>query len=708
MIAIEFSWRLEGPLHVGSGHAQPGVADRLIQRDETGRPTIVGDAVKGAVRMSAEEIAAWFGLDHGLDDKSSKPKLPILSAVFDSRARVRFGGAQLQPESLSKTTVVAQTAIDQSTGVAQKTSLRQTEVLPHGAIFQSVIECDLEPDEAPFLLLLAALLATESVGAKSGVGWGRVAMDGLKVAGCPELASDADVERLLGETDWGDVVSWSPSHVDEAAAVQIPAFTIVPSDAGALSWRRLVLSLEQPVTVASAPVVSNEIHCRGEIPSTTVRGAFASVWSRSGVPPDLIAQALGPSSRWLSASPMPDGLQVVTPSPLCWFVPKGEGAAGLVNVFEHRQPPGVKMKPLAARYVTYDAVSQVVDLVAVNRIVRMHVARNYRTRSKRESALFSKEVMAPGTRLVTYALIPARLEIPETVYIGKRISAGNGKARVEVSDGSLEELMFQAGGDSSSSLVLWVQLMTDAILVTERGHERKGLAPDDWAALVGLDPAMLDVSSQSQCRTRHVFSWNSVWRLPRSPRLAVVAGSVARLVFRESKEARGALVAARGERLRWVGDACHEGFGLMALDPPWLTSSHTTLADQEQDDAALEGSQPWPGLDASPARAVELLELANSRGRAVRPEFQNTDDPNWKKLRVVGQQIRDAESLGSVTLASSAVEDASAPSVARDRESVKRWMQVLRGVEADLRSCGAKDQALFYLEALEVTLRGCG
>src|SRR4051794_299744 len=96
-------WSLEGPLHAGTGLSRGGFADRLICRRSDGTAFLRGDAVKGAIRMSAERLLHWLVPDAEPEDEDkSFPKNAVLRRIFqpdESALFYRFEQAWLRSES---------------------------------------------------------------------------------------------------------------------------------------------------------------------------------------------------------------------------------------------------------------------------------------------------------------------------------------------------------------------------------------------------------------------------------------------------------------------------------------------------------------------------------------------------------------------------------------------------------------------------------
>jgi CRISPR/Cas system CSM-associated protein Csm3 (group 7 of RAMP superfamily) len=198
-IEITWKWCFSGALQIGTGLAKAGDADRLI-RLENGQPFIPGDAVKGAIRGSAERLVRWLGAVLPEDDDSSTPKHPALIRLFASGGDgpwIRFEPASFV--SGGKLMHVSQTAIYPDTGAARHASLRISESWSRGAEFEVKATgrgVALTPRSDEILLLAAAIVGVEQVGGRRGIGAGAVELRDLRVAGDP-IQLDADSLKRL-------------------------------------------------------------------------------------------------------------------------------------------------------------------------------------------------------------------------------------------------------------------------------------------------------------------------------------------------------------------------------------------------------------------------------------------------------------------------------------------------------------------------------
>jgi CRISPR/Cas system CSM-associated protein Csm3 (group 7 of RAMP superfamily) len=178
-------WKLEGPLHAGTGLSRRGYADRLIRRDFNDRPFIPGDAVKGAIRMSAERLLRWLVRDARpeLSDKSL-PTHPVMERIFrptDTGVFYHFGPARFRSEDEPRDSfLISTTALDAGTRIARDETLRTIEASSRSDEFEVVITAeggDWSPQSQDLRdgqFLAAALLATDCIGGKRGTGYGRL------------------------------------------------------------------------------------------------------------------------------------------------------------------------------------------------------------------------------------------------------------------------------------------------------------------------------------------------------------------------------------------------------------------------------------------------------------------------------------------------------------------------------------------------------
>lgn len=685
-IEVTWVWRTLSPMHCGAGLSSPGYADRLVQADESGTPLIVGDAVKGALRMSAEQVLAWLGYDSAPYQRSSysgpaEPVHSVLSTLFGGRGRHHFTPGHLVDPTKWKKAVTAATAIDRRSGRALDETLRYIESVAPGAEFRCSCTwwiADRSMLEPSVTLFLAALAATESVGAKVGSGWGRVALAGPPDVSAPGSDFSIDIEAALDPQRLRDLLSSQfiqptggqevrdaeSANVSEHAGVGASAACQDPSlqdpvipVAPALEWWRLSIHLEEPTCVGSSADVANKVTTLDSIPATVLRGALRAAWLRSGVPQQTVDRWIGAATRWTPAQPAQQTGPTMVPGipiPLSYLRAKDEAGFGSPHGI-HDTLSGIdsrglvddgvggeaQHRPVGAGWMTCEVDSARNPLLAqlrgpAQREVRIHVARDYVTGSKRSGALFARESLLPTseeTGFVAYAGLPADVAScwPNEIYIGKRHSAGNGRARLVATRNQNQagpwpeawfssDVLLNSGLSSSDvddpidrSTDILVQLLSPAIVLDDRGDLLRTLGAADWERILCISPGLTTAAISGCVRrtaTRSIRGWMSTWGHGRGPVTCLQAGSVWRLRCTSAAAAtdvRGRLLAAAK---RGIGERNHEGFGWVAVDPPWLGHARIAVGSGELPPVGNDVSssvRPWPGMEGADAIATDLL-----------------------------------------------------------------------------------------------------
>lgn len=637
-VTVTWTWVFTTPLHCGAGLSRPGVADRLIQRDPRDRELrdsdraawLTGDAVKGALRMSAEQVAAWLGEPQDYDySRGAPPAEPVsapLAALFGRDAMSHFAmPTRIDNEAHRQrgVTVVASTAIDPRTGAARQDSLREVEVA-FGSRFRNTVTLHLDGDEAhrqaAATLLLAAVGATETVGAKRGIGWGHVEVepDSVEVTGADAVLDLDNLKKALGlkRAAWQSWLAGVPATESRQAN----------------EWFQFEIELTEPTCLTSDPEITNHLKTDRVIRASTLRGAFAGYWRKKNVKPEDILARLGAATRWSPGFPAL-GDACFVPAPMSFMGAKRgsqDSSIPLVidalldeRVLDHDDHP-LPTKPLGG-LVSFDGGVRTLPLNVTE--TRMHVHRDWRTGSKRDGALFSRERLIPERlRFTSWALLPSvAFEVAEgastTLYgvvLGKRPSAGSGAVTITVRRGALPQFgEVSCDEDGEKDTDVFVQLLSPAIvrMPGEFGALRQSLAPSDWITLAGVDASSVTLVSEGDAQ-RSVggltSNWMSTWGHPRAAATCVEAGSVWRLRCTDVDAARLLRDALRGRRQ--IGERQHEGFGWLAVDPEWIRrrrAPRITKLDATHPSPPETKEQPssWPGVEGNRrAQALELLK----------------------------------------------------------------------------------------------------
>ena len=719
-IRVAWEWKSTSPLHVGSGLSQPGVADNLVQRDCDGNPIIPGEAVKGALRMAAEQVAAWLGAPQDYDAAgnaeprswptepepaagNAEPRSWPLARLFGGAGAARCTPATLAelesqgngpgsdrpPTPHKRPHVFTSTAIDRATGTAKDDTLRKTEFVPGGLGFKAQYTAGVADGETEAVetLLLAALAAVESVGGKAGIGWGRVDLADVTVevdgkARVPTAAVTPERLRQLRSA-----LSSKPPSPDGAtardAAVEPARRTASesPETASELQWFKLTIELQEPTCLPDLPEFSNQVTTQDCIPATTLRGALASYWRRSGCDEVDVRSWLSDETAWTPALRTIDGTPTVPASRSFVTTKRAHGSEPPVHdTFRPRWPTtkagdSLQWRALAGASIRWDGSKTLVAERAV-RQTRMHVARDYRTGSKRTGALYARESLAPGTRFVAWARVPpaafagsarpapleagvdteTRVERLE-LLIGKRLSAGNGRACVGVErlHEPIGPQLFTASNPDgqADSCSVFVQLISPAVVYDPDGYPRRTLNGEWWASeFSGEDAGEIKILLQaSRTAPGRRGGWMGAWRHARAAVTTIDAGSVWHLCCRTPENAASLRTRLR-ERGR-IGERTHEGFGWIVVDPPWLGkegANELDLVKPEPPEPEGEAT-PWPGTNISAcelaniARGLPTTEVSEPEARAYQEIAARVVRIDPEKTDEAGTQLQALKTL---------------------------------------------------------------
>ena len=401
------------------------------------------------------------------------------------------------------------------------------------------------------------------------------------------------------------------------------------------------LKLDEPFTCGARPVVGNEIGALDYIPGTNLRGALAAALRYEHASPDMDKWfGFSPQGtvtfRYSPAWPLPikddDRVKSVVPMPLGFLYDKGDdGFQGKVGVWNHvmsegSPPTNAETDPTHRyqwtrprhRWLALDADNK--PLFGFNAIPEnaIHVGLHYARRASRQGALFSQSRVAAGSRFTAWIsgkeMLPEKL--PERIFLGKRRSAGNGSATL-ASRYVRPPFAWDAQGD-----IISIALLSDTIVPAgDRAGYRTGLNAEFWNEL--CDAELIRADSASLV----VQGWSSTWGVPREPAVAIAAGSVFRL------RRKGATNIERLKSLATdgLGFRTQEGFGWVAVNPPWLRVGPGPITSTSTEERAPRHPNPtaWPGQ--SLAREAQIRLAQTARGLSV---LLHEDGPKVVELAV--------------------------------------------------------------------------
>lgn len=720
-VTLRWTWELRSPLHCGSGLSRAGHADRLVQFDEHGNPIIVGDAVKGALRMAAEQVVAWIDAPQqyrSADAWLAEPRSRPLALVFGGDAMAHFEPARLVGEA--EPGVFTSTAIYPRSGTAREKTLRTTEFVPPGARCASSasVAVDDADAEAVTTLLVAALAAVEHVGAKAGIGWGAVQLADLEVrvdgqARHPQsLVNHEHVEALKHAV--------GQQYTPVSVSVAVPARNLIPQE-----WYRLDIELREPVTLGSEADISNIVGTERIVRGSTLRGACAQAWRRSGSDETDILRRLGEATRWSPAFPVVDAV-VQVPVPASWMCPKEHRGRPLRERSLFDDLTGKDHSPVNGAQVQWVGVGG--GCVAWSEgapndggapvLTRMHVARDYFTGSKVAGALYARQSVGPhNARFVAFARLPSDAWSNASaldLWLGKRKSAGNGLASLTATRIDVPTIdLFggsRFGGNHKRDADVYIQLLAPALVRDRRtGHPLRTLDIEWWAEeylklaagdLVA-DSTGSPLRSFSSPRTAfgHRGGWMAPWRHPRAPVTVVEQGSVWRLRCTDPPTAER--VRDRFPRgLHQIGERQHEGFGWLAVDPIWLPIERGP-DQRDEHKSARRGPQPWPGTGVLKREDVLALLAGLPTARELAGTEERDDRGADRRpvaiagpLHELARQAREARTEADVATIKSFYEER------LDRKRQDAW-KLLADTNALPEACWRDPESLrFRIEAL--------
>jgi len=350
-------------------------------------------------------------------------------------------------------------------------------------------------------------------------------------------------------------------------------------------------------------MVGNQAPSLDYIPATALCGAIAAALARKGKAARIPRLFGGPSPRWCPAWPCgSNDNETVIPMPLSYLHVKGDdgfkGKFGVINTLRTQRPlttdnyiklfgedapseiperlQWVKMAPGWLKFeVTKDVILEP-GLIAPDLNNAMFHGADYLTRSARDGWLYSREYIAAYQQFLAY-VVDANDAIQEEdkaitkIFVGKRITAGNGYATLAWEDvGKLYPPWATYAALDHKEVT--IQIMSPAIIPGRQGGFLTGLDEKSWSEILDVDVEV----KHAQSKTDPVHGWITVWDLPRERYAAVAAGSCYLLKLRDddTKKLTKFHFALKGLVDKGLGIRTGEGFGWVSVSPPWLKGDH--------------------------------------------------------------------------------------------------------------------------------------
>ena len=384
--------------------------------------------------------------------------------------------------------------------------------------------------------------------------------------------------------------------------------------------KNVLLTLSEPLTCSRNPVVSNEIHTVDYIPATILRGALYSAMTRTNRSAE-VNDWLGVGNRAARYSPaMPlSGELSTVPMPLSFVNDKGDagfgGSHGVLNLlwFEGKPAPEQEgdhrfqwTRP-AKRWLVLNKASNPVAGYSHDTESHMHVGLHYERQSSRKGALFSRSEIQAGTKFRFLLDDPEdRLaDLPSTVFLGKRRSAGSGAAMLQFEP---QNLVFAKGPAAKTEYL--IHFLSDCLVASELGGWEVGLSEKGWGRVLGNGIKVAGVTGRSA--HRQVFGWSNTWGRPREPVTAIAAGSVFRIVTEGDASVRFKELEENG-----FGARTEEGFGWIAVNSQWLFAGNDGMAfgkgKSAENPQRCQDPVTWPGLEkVERESARDLVRMARA------------------------------------------------------------------------------------------------
>lgn len=425
-------------------------------------------------------------------------------------------------------------------------------------------------------------------------------------------------------------------------------------------WQ-LDLTLLEPLCLAARPGVGNQTETLDTVSAVALRGALAASLSRAsqgGLLESLFSA--GPNApRYLGALPLcPDG-HLAIPSPAAYLQNKGDaglqGQDGCWNALFSKPPDRIgdrtcQWKRCSAPWLLLDPDSLALDHFSVKLLRTTHTGLHYARRAHRESALYSRTELPAGFACRAWIADPQDLWRDELqfarLYIGKRRGAGLGAVELTWTD--IPHLPFSWDGTPVAEIC--VQLLSPAVVPSPGGAWLRGLSSEDWTRLLGVDVTVLQGRSSSSL----LQGWSGQWGLPREAASAIAPGSCWRLSVSQHNAAAfcSALATLQSQGL---GLRRAEGFGWLAVDPPWLTQGQTCAiraagrpAGGPATPAQVAGLLPWPGVPASPSILHSQAGLALAFAHSLRSRLTSPPDLARERVERLLAVARRAKSVPDI------------------------------------------------------------
>ena len=260
---IKYTLSLLSDGEIGSGLGNEVVND-VLARDHNGRPVLRGSHIKGLLRDRLASLGRDRGWPVVLDELCFGREGQDGDDGIQGHIRISDACTQ-KPEAETRT--ITRTHLTEL-GVASGGSLRTTEAVAAGTVFQGKVRLDAAAPEAVELALRLSMLSLEAVGGGRSRGGG---------------SCRVDVENEHRSP--GEILKALQKLVDAGlrAAEPVSCGPVVVRDPdGAAVMLRLVFRAEDPVCCPETPIVGNNVVRTGlGIPASAVLGLVIARLAKS-------------------------------------------------------------------------------------------------------------------------------------------------------------------------------------------------------------------------------------------------------------------------------------------------------------------------------------------------------------------------------------------------------------------------------------------
>lgn len=172
MKAIAYKLTLHSDAEPGTGLGGDIVNER-IPRDTNGHPIIPASHIKGLLREYLESLETGLAA-RCLGSPGQNSQNALKNNNSGTESLFAFSDLTLSDQEKSDATgFVSRTAVDEKRGRAKSNSLRTTERISAGSVFNGVFYCHVDESSREFIAMQIALFALESVGGNRNRGSGR-------------------------------------------------------------------------------------------------------------------------------------------------------------------------------------------------------------------------------------------------------------------------------------------------------------------------------------------------------------------------------------------------------------------------------------------------------------------------------------------------------------------------------------------------------